>query len=723
METWTQALTRLKGAGYGERIARCYREASLKVAEEIGPQGAIDLANTLSFMTIKTGSNTSETFLKATCLVATRCADAQGFAKWLTLMADCARSAPRAIPAVLDRMEMLAGRLDVDALDAWIRSGLRSAEADPVRQLAYFRLQTPESVRALAQEAGDGSYDTFEREMRAFLIGLYGLDLQIREFLPANVQPADQRATFADGAIAVPVSFPGYKEDELRMLYRASLAHIGAHFAYTKVRFQKGGLRPAQIATASLVEDARVEHLAMRDMPGLRRLWAPFHAATPSPLITAPNLLECLARALFDPDFVPVHGWIRKGREMFFSARDQWDDPSLSRHIGNLLGNDLGQMRVQLNAKGYVVKPVYRDDNTGLWDFGDRPERAGEQDLELQIDSARLRPPDEQHVSPAQSKAKAATENVERVRAVSAEDTAGRVVGRYPEFDGRLNTERSDWTTIRHYPAKAGDPGRYDALLEARQPLIDRLTTLLSGAELGEARKARRQLNGEALDLEAAVDALIEHHSGKPPDPRVFERRIARPRNLAVSILLDTSQSTADPVGNTGKSVLELAVEASIVLAVALKSSRDAVAIDTFCSAGRQDVRFTPILSFQDPLTAETGALLTGLSAGYSTRLGAALRHAGSALAAVAAHRRLILLLSDGEPSDIDCADPNYLFLDTKHAIRSLSQSAIDVFCVGLGEGPTEKQAALFGRSRFAQVGNLQLLPEKLAALYVSLSR
>ena len=43
----------------------------------------------------------------------------------------------------------------------------------------------------------------------------------------------------------------------------------------------------------------------------------------------------------------------------------------MSRSIGMLLGNDLGQMRVQFNFKTYLVEPLYRDDNLFLWDFGD----------------------------------------------------------------------------------------------------------------------------------------------------------------------------------------------------------------------------------------------------------------------------------------------------------------------------------------------------------------
>ena len=141
------------------------------------------------------------------------------------------------------------------------------------------------------------------------------------------------------------------------------------------------------MALIGLVEDARVETLAMRAFPGLRRLWAPFHVAGPSGVITAPTLLARLARALFDPQYADPDGFVEKGRALFAAENDRLDDVSVSRQIGGLLGNDLGQMRVQFNARTYVVEPVYRDDGLGLWDFGEQAQ-AQDDIVELTVDAA-----------------------------------------------------------------------------------------------------------------------------------------------------------------------------------------------------------------------------------------------------------------------------------------------------------------------------------------------
>ena len=110
----------------------------------------------------------------------------------------------------------------------------------------------------------------------------------------------------------------------------------------------------------------------------------------PEGVATATSLFSRLSRALIDPSFTCHDAWVQKGRNMFFKAKENWHDPRISRAIGNLLGNDLGQLRVQFNAKDYVVQPTYRDDNLGLWNF-DQDEMQLNEQTELMIETSELR--------------------------------------------------------------------------------------------------------------------------------------------------------------------------------------------------------------------------------------------------------------------------------------------------------------------------------------------
>ncbi|WP_394689840.1 nitric oxide reductase activation protein NorD [Hoeflea sp.] len=727
-EIWAQACERLRSAGYAPRVARAYQKASVEIADRSGSAAAIKMADTVSMAAIKSGSSAAEAVCANAVLVSRRYTEPCAFDRWLVLVDLLISRAATSLAIALKQMDLLTQRLTIEGLEVWVWSGIRSSGSDRARQLAYFKLEAPEAIRGLAQAAGEAGFADFSTGMEAYLAGLYGLRLKLRENVPANVDPADYRATFSHGVVNLPAAMPGLGRSELKALYRASLAHVGAHLAYSPGKITKGRLRPIQIAVVSVIEDARVEHLAMRDMPGLRRLWQPFHAAKPSAMQTAPHMLASLTHALFAPDFIPDTGqensWVGKASRLFFDARDEWQDPDLSRRLGNGLGNDLGQMRVQLNAKNYIVQPAYRDDNLGIWDFPDPPLANNPETVELQTEAIKIR---KQSNGSSRNNNSQAGEPDERQTAKPIEpdlsQETGRLIGRFPEFDVQINRERADWVTVNRYEAVSGSEAFWERILSEKSQLISRLTSLIRSSAFGETRNRKRQPDGESLDIDACIAALSQLKMGQMPDPGLYEKRGNPARELAVSILLDISQSTGDRVGETSATLLELETEAVAVLAAALDEIGDRFAINAFCSVGRDDVRYHPIKSFDEPASEKMGRALSALSPGYSTRMGAALRCAGSELMKVKARRRLVLLLSDGEPSDIDCDDPDYLLQDARRAVRSLAARGIDVFCVGLGGTTVEHQSSIFGRNGFANITTVQDLPAKLATLYLKLSR
>jgi nitric oxide reductase activation protein len=187
-------------------------------------------------------------------------------------------------------------------------------------------------------------------------------------------------------------------------------------------------------------------------------------------------------------------------------------------------------------------------------------------------------------------------------------------------------------------------------------------------------------------------------------------------------LLLDASQSTNDHVPGLARSVRDLEVEAAALLAQAMKGLGDPFALRAFCSDGRADVRYYRLKDFGQPYDEDARRRLAGLTGRFSTRIGAALRHAGAELAARASWRRLLLIITDGEPSDIDVADRHYLVEDARHAANGLARAGIDAFCVGLGNGGDATLHRIFGQRRVLHVDRLETLPERLSSLYFRLT-
>ncbi|MGH8803036.1 MAG: nitric oxide reductase activation protein NorD, partial [Casimicrobiaceae bacterium] len=363
------------------------------------------------------------------------------------------------------------------------------------------------------------SFSEVERRLKIFIMALWRLapPLRVRAH-DAIDQPL--RASFGDGVVRLPESFRGYSGSNASNLFLATAAHVAAHLRFGRSRFAVGSLKPLQMALISLVEDARVEQLAAQVYPGLHRLWLPHHVATAGDAVTAPVLLARLARALIDPDYEDDNGWVRKGSEMFLAKREYWHDAGISRTIGGLLGNDLGQMRVQFNAKTYVVEPVYRDDNQGLWDFdevADADDGAVFEAVRLEQATADTEPADRTHEAPENAPADA---DANRVAPVRAEVEVGVPVARYPEWDFVIGRDRANWTTLIEYAANDGPAARIDAILERHPALVHRIATLIRSAKVSRPLRLRRQPEGDRLDLEACIRAAIDHRAGRTPESK-----------------------------------------------------------------------------------------------------------------------------------------------------------------------------------------------------------
>jgi hypothetical protein len=540
----------------------------------------------------------------------------------------------------------------------------------------------------------------------------------LRAIEPVKGQPPARRVNLAGGVVRVPQVFRGVPDETAPLLFRAAVAHASAHLALNPVRFAVGSLKPLQITLIGLIEDARIEALAMRRFPGLRRLWAPFHVAQPGGVVTAPALLARVARALFDRSYEDHDGFIVKARALFAAEAERLHDPALSRHVGGLLGNDLGQMRVQFDARAHVIEPAYRDDGLGLWDFGETPDAQAEM-TDLVVDAARPREQPNSGTQNASGRSPPEPAGKAREGAPEERDVA---IASYPEWDRGAGVERPDWTIVRDVSPELGDPNAIENILESAPAVSRRIARLVRGAKIGRHERLRRQPEGPELDLDAALDAAIAMRNGEIPADNLYRAMVRRTRDLSVLVLIDVSESTRARIAS-GRSVLDVQRLAVAALCDAMSALGDPFALRAFASAGREDVRMTRLKDFGEPYGVAVKSRLAGLSPGLSTRLGAALRRAGTEMAAARTNRKLVLVLTDGEPSDIDVNDPLDLVEDARRAGLSLKARGIDVFGITLDPKGVGSGATVFGRSHHMPVRRLEELPSRLTELYFRLAR
>ncbi|MET0379311.1 MAG: VWA domain-containing protein [Spongiibacteraceae bacterium] len=490
--------------------------------------------------------------------------------------------------------------------------------------------------------------------------------------------PASARASFAQNKFRLPRHNPAH--------HRASVAHFYAHARFGGAPFAVGKFRPIQIVLTSLFEDARVEQLVLRERPGLRRLWAPYIDALHLQTRTKESddvaaLLRRLAVALFDPAWPNNNPWVNKARRLFYARESEWQNPALSRELGNLLGNDLGQMRLQFNWKSYVVEPAYRDDHRGLWIDDDEPPPLEEQQAGICPDREATR------IAAAPIAGDTSARRSEIGDWLIAGAAPVLAPATLPEWDYARQFYRAAWVSVREQePPREAPPEAVARLLEMSDAA---LPSYRARQHAANRRRHRRGHDGDSLDLDACIRNIADRRLGQHADMRIYRRLIEQEQPGSLLILIDTSLSMgappalatmADATVRADPSALDHAKVATLQMVEHTTRSGNRCAIYGFCSDGRHALHMAPVKNFSDNYSSwKILTRLAGLSAAYSTRLGGALRYARKLLADEPAAAHEIFVFTDGEASDIDTVDPRYLREDACQAVHELQRAGIEV--------------------------------------------
>lgn len=488
---------------------------------------------------------------------------------------------------------------------------------------------------------------------------------------------------------------------------RAAAAHAAAHLLFSAPQRPVTALKPLSIAVVSAVEDARVERLLVRDYPGVRR-WFLDHLA-PRPAagdLSFAALLARMDRVLADPLSSDDNYWVNKARVLFETAAQvDLRDYQAFRALASTLANDLGQMRVRFEPQTYTVPARYRDDNSYLWDHGD-VQAPPENTLTLRAQSvaARSRP---QH----------AVESDDGLPAGEPELETGRFS--YPEWDRRTERLRTDWcTVIEKRPAWQGTAISPNAKAGSTPPSL----ALRRVRRLSRTRRLRRQWEGDDVDLNAAIEVLVDCRLRLRPEPRLFMRPGSDPLASSILVLLDLSESTNDRRGVSGLSLLELEKQAAVSLAASVMAGGDRVAIHGFSSNTRAEVYYYRLLDFGAPLLIPQSAMIRSVEARFSTRMGAALRHAAALLQQEASQQRAILVITDGAPSDVDVSEPRYLVEDARMAVLEARRAGVQTVCVAVDAMADHYVKRIFGWRNYAVAEDSRSLPAQLQRAFTRLT-
>ncbi len=283
----------------------------------------------------------------------------------------------------------------------------------------------------------------------------------------------------------------------------------------------------------------------------------------------------------------------------------------------------------------------------------------------------------------------------------------------YPEWDYRKATYLPDHCSVLAAPAQGRD---------ARIELDDVATSLVRRVRrqfeiLRPGRELMRaQLDGNDLDLDAVVRSRCDFAAGGQGSDRVHLMSRPKANDLAVTILVDVSLSTDAWIDN--RRVLDVEKEALLVLANGIAACGDRCSIQTFTSRRRSWVRVETVKDFDEPFGPAVEYRIAALKPGFYTRMGAAIRHSTAKLAEQPNRKKLLLVLTDGKPNDVDHYEGRFALEDSRRAVSEARAKGVNVFAVTVDREASAYLPALFGRRNYALVAKLSKLPVALPAIY-----
>ena len=596
---------------------------------------------------------------------------------------------------------------------------MKSAFNPLARKLrSYLGLATSETLVALRKEHKRTQLIDVQRRIRIYLQALWGCDFVIKA-IDGDSENSERRKPYVrNDLIHLPNAYYDFTLHGIPHFtgletYRAASAHAAAHIIYSKNHFSEKSFDKCQRALISAIEDARVETLSIRRFPGLKQLWTKQHTVTPFHNRTAGDYLNRLARALLDETYQDDDPWISQGR-VLFKAADDLETNNISRDLGLTLAHEFQKKNIRINFRSNKLSASYRDDNCYLWE-STKLDSSEEQELPEYFSRLKLLLKSNE-VTSAEEDTKQNWMKDPVIGATAADTYI------YSEWDYRGQMETPSWVTLRERSPKPGDLTIIDNIIAQNNHLISRMKKLFHAIQSRGVLRIRKLDEGDEIDINAAVFSQIDIRLGTQPDTRVMMRSVRKTRDISVLVLLDLSNSANQKIRGQDHTVLELTMQVSVLFADAIETVGDPFAIHGFCSKSRHDVEYFRFKDFDQPHDDISKAKIAGMTAQRYTRMGTAIRHATYYLNKQMSSKKLLMLITDGEPADIDVRDLRYLRYDAKKAVKDAARCDIHTYCIGLDPNADKYVSAIFGARNYMVVDHIKRLPEKLLLIYAALT-
>jgi hypothetical protein len=323
----------------------------------------------------------------------------------------------------------------------------------------------------------------------------------------------------------------------------------------------------------------------------------------------------------------------------------------------------------------------------------------------------------------------------------------------YDEWDFRATDYKPRWCAVRERQMEEGGNDFYEKTLHEHATLVNETQRQFELLKPETFRKLKRLEDGEDIDLDAAIEFVVQKRAGHGETQKIYWRRNKVERDVAVAFLLDMSASTDEEIekhrpraqdpGDTAdprryyqwlsqnrppghveppKRIIDLEKESLVLLTRALEVIGDRYGIYGFSGYGRDNVEYYVIKDFEEAFGDNIRRRIDKMAPIRSTRMGPAIRHTTTKLLECDARARILFLVSDGRPQDHgygrDRTEKEYAIHDTHKALQEAKHKGITPFALTVDKEGHDYLGQMCGDMAYEVLGDIALLPSRLPTLY-----
>ncbi|MBC2713715.1 MAG: VWA domain-containing protein [Desulfobacteraceae bacterium] len=319
----------------------------------------------------------------------------------------------------------------------------------------------------------------------------------------------------------------------------------------------------------------------------------------------------------------------------------------------------------------------------------------------------------------------------------------------YDEWDYIHGQYRNKWCRAFENATAPGHIDRYNRITEQYRLLINKVKKQFQRIKPVVMETVRKVEWGEELDLDEVVQWAVDRKQKRSPSEKLFIRKEKRPQKTAIIILIDLSASTDEQIAlpektinkadcacmrpsyspdvyfQKNKKIIDILRESLVVILEALNELGEQVGVFGFSGQGRHQVDIFPLKEFTEPFNESVKGKICNIQPKQSTRMGCAIRHASGKLKQIESETRLLILLSDGLPQDLDYGEDRnskkYAINDTMMAFAEARREGIQPFCITVDNTGNDRLKFVSDPKSYLLINDAHSLPEVLPKIVESL--